>query len=222
MRKYIVFLLSCIFLMAISNATYAILPLTPDNVLNKLIKGNTQFVQNHSEKINYLKQAKLSQKSQHPIAMVISCIDARVPSDIIFNQHVGNIFVTRIAANVINKDVLAGLEYATQVVGAKLIVVLGHDDCGAVKGACRNVKLGNLTQLLNKVQPAIQQATQHFGKKECDHEKFINWAAKDNVRHVVAMIPQQSIVIQKLIQSGKVKVIGAMYHLKTGKVTFFN
>ena len=148
------------------------------------------------------------------------CIDSRVPPDIIFNQNVGSIFVTRVAANVINKDVLGGLEYATQVAGAKLIVVMGHEDCGAVKGACNNVTLGNLTQLLNKIQPAIREATITLGKKDCHSEKFINVAAEDNVRHVVAMIPIESLVIRKLQHAGKIKIVGAMYHLKTGKVTF--
>ncbi|MCX7124845.1 MAG: hypothetical protein NTU49_03655 [Gammaproteobacteria bacterium] len=128
--------------------------------------------------------------------------------------------MTRVAANVLDRDVLAGIEYSTKVAGAKLIVVLGHDSCGAVKGACNKVKLGNLTQLLNKIQPAILDTEEKFGKKECTNRKFINSAAEDNVRHVVALIPKESSVIQKLVREGKIKIVGAMYHLGTGKVTF--
>ncbi len=194
--------------------------MTPDDALDRLIQGNARFASDSGEKINYLKNRRLTEKAQHPIAIVLSCIDSRVPPDVIFNQNVGNIFVTRVAANVINPDILAGLEYATGVSGAKLIVVMGHENCGAVKGACQDVKLGHLTQLLDKIQPAIQEATATFGKKECDNEKFINLAAEDNVRHVVAMIPTESPEIKKLMQSGKIKIVGAMYHLKTGRVVF--
>jgi len=194
--------------------------MTPDDALNRLIKGNIRFTDNKRTEIDFLNHAKQASGPQHPIAIVLSCIDSRVPPEVIFDQHAGNIFVTRVAANVINRDVLAGMEYATQVAGAKLIVVLGHDACGAVKGACDNVKLGNLSQLLDKIQPAILDAKKTMGKKECDNPQFINLAAEDNVRHVVALIPKESPVLQKLIASGKIKVVGGMYHLDTGKVTF--
>jgi len=192
--------------------------LTPDDALHRLMIGNERFVENKRQNSDFLKHARLTAKKQHPIAIVLSCIDSRVPPEIIFDQTVGNIFVTRVAANVINKDVLAGMEYATKISGAKLIVVLGHQSCGAIKGACDNVKLGNLTQLLQKIQPAIQDATHSFGKKECDNPHFINTAAEDNVQRVVNLIPEESPVIRQLIQQRRVKIIGAMYHLHSGKV----
>lgn len=194
--------------------------LTPDDALNRLITGNERFTQNKRHKINYLKIVRLSAQSQHPIAIILSCIDSRVPPEIIFDQNVGNVYVTRTAANVINKDVLAGMEYATKVTGAKLIVVLGHQSCGAIKGACENVKLGNLTQLFDKIQPAIQQTEKKFGKKDCHDSQFINLAAENNIKNVIAAIPKESAVIQQLLNEHKVKIVGAMYNLSTGKVVF--
>ncbi|OGT39951.1 MAG: hypothetical protein A3E81_02205 [Gammaproteobacteria bacterium RIFCSPHIGHO2_12_FULL_36_30] len=193
---------------------------TPDDALQRLIRGNERFVNQKQHKIDFLEHAESTAQSQHPIAIILSCIDSRVPPEIIFDQNVGNIFVTRVAANVIDKDVLAGMEYATKVTGAKLIVVLGHGSCGAVKGACEKVELGHLTQLLNKIQPAISDATKTFGKKECNNSKFINAAAEDNVKRVVKLIPMQSPLIQELVKTDQVKIVGAMYHLRTGKVTF--
>lgn len=194
--------------------------LTPDDALNRLIAGNERFTQNKRHEIDYLKKVGLSAQSQHPLAIVLSCIDSRVPPEIIFDQNVGNIYVTRTAANVINKDVLAGMEYATKVTGAKLIVVLGHQSCGAIKGACENVKLGNLTQLFNKIQPAIQQTEKKFGKKDCHDLEFINLAAENNIKNIIAIIPKESPVIRQLLNKHKVKIVGGMYNLSTGKVIF--
>ncbi len=196
--------------------------LTPDQMLNRLIAGNKRFIKHQRLPTDLIKKAELSAKGQYPGAIVLSCIDSRIPPEIVFDQNVGNIFVTRIAANVFDSDVLGGMEFSTKVAGAKLIVVMGHDACGAVRGACQDVKLGHLTALLAKVQPAIVQATKTLGKKDCNSEKFIDTAAADNVRNVVKMIPKESPVIRELIQEGKLKIVGAMYDLQTGKVVFFN
>ena len=120
----------------------------------------------------------------------------------------------------IDKDVLGGSEFATKVAGAKLLVVLGHDACGAVAGACHDVKLGHLTQLLQKIQPAIKQTTQQFGHKKCDNPQFINAATENNVKHVIQEIKQRSPILDQLVKEGKLKIVGAMYHLNSGKVTF--
>lgn len=196
--------------------------LTPDQVLQRLKLGNERFVKQQQTPTDYIKKAKLTAKGQHPAAVVLSCIDSRVPPEIVFDQNIGNIFVTRVAANVINQDVLGGLEFATQVAGAKLIVVMGHDSCGAIRGACENVKLGHLSQLLAKIQPAIKQTTTSFGKKECNNSQFINMAAANNVRNVVKMIPEESPILRQLVKEGKLKIVGAMYHLNTGKVTWLS
>jgi carbonic anhydrase len=197
--------------------------LTPDQALNRLVQGNERFVKQDTHKINYIKKAEITAtKGQHPAAIVLSCIDSRVPPEIIFDQAVGNIFVTRLAANVENNDVIGGMEFATKLAGAKLIVVMGHDDCGAVKGACLNAKLGKLTQLLSKVKPAIAQTKKQYGKVECNNPKFINAAAKNNVHNVITAIMKKSSVLRNLVKSGKVKIVGAMYHINTGKVSFFD
>lgn len=194
--------------------------MTPQDALNRLIAGNNRFIDNQRTPVDYLKKARLTANGQYPAAIVLSCIDSRVPPEILFDQNIGNIYVTRVAANVINKDVLGGMEYATAVTHAKLIVVMGHDSCGAIKGACQNVALGNLTQLLFKIQPAISQAKKTMGKQDCNNKQFINLAAEDNVKNIVELIPKESPVIAKLIQEHKVEVVGAMYDLDTGKVRF--
>jgi carbonic anhydrase len=196
--------------------------LTPDQMLNRLIQGNNRFINQQPLPADMIKLAQLTAKAQYPGAVVLSCIDSRISPEVIFDQNVGNIFVTRVAANVLGNDVLGGMEFATQLAGAKLIVVMGHDACGAVRGACENVKLGHLTQLLAKVQLAISQAAKIWGHKDCNSEKFINKAAAENVHNVVKRIPQQSPIIRNLVKAGKIKIIGAMYDLYTGKVTFFN
>jgi len=194
--------------------------LTPDQMLRRLIEGNKRFINHRPLPTDLIKKAELTAKGQYPGAIVFSCIDSRIPPEIVFNENIGNMFVTRIAANALSSDVLGGMEFATKVAGAKLIVVMGHDACGAVKGACQNVKLGYLTALLAKIQPAIDEAMKTSGKKDCNSEKFINMAAEYNVRNVVKKIPQESSVIRNLIKAGQLKVVGAMYHLRTGKVEF--
>lgn len=196
--------------------------LTPNQVLKRLKQGNQRFVNQGMHKIDYIKKAKLTAAGQHPAAIIFSCIDSRVPPEIVFDQAVGNIFVTRIVANVLNADVLGGMEFATKLAGAKLVVVMGHDSCGAVAGACVDAKLGHLSQLLNKIKPAIEQAKKQYGKLECNNPQFIDTAATDNVRNVVSDIKKRSPVLDALIKKGKLKIVGAMYHLSTGKVTFLS
>ncbi|PIQ43402.1 MAG: carbonic anhydrase [Gammaproteobacteria bacterium CG12_big_fil_rev_8_21_14_0_65_46_12] len=145
-----------------------------------------------------------------------------MPPEIVFDQGVGNVFVSRVAANVINKDILGGLEFATAAAGAKLIVVMGHDSCGSVRGACQNVKLGNLTHLLNKVKPAVDQVKEKQGAVNCEKAHDVDAIAKQNVINVVNAIAKDSPVIAKLLDEHKIAIIGAMYHLSTGKVSFFN
>lgn len=194
--------------------------MTPDQALERLMAGNKRFVRRHRPlQQDLIKKAELSAKGQYPAAIVLSCIDARVPPEIIFDQGVGNIFVTRVAANVLGDDVLGGMEYATAAAGAKLIVVMGHDNCGAVTGACKDVKLGHLTQLLRKITPAVKDAREAMKTKDCADATFIDRIAQDNVARVVRAIPKKSSVIGKLVNDGSVKIVGAMYHLDTGKVS---
>ena len=194
--------------------------MTPEQALERLMKGNERFVRRHrGAQQNYIKKARLTAGGQHPAAIVLSCIDARVPPEIVFDQGVGNIFVTRVAANVLNKDVLGGMEYATAAVGAKLIVVMGHDSCGAVTGACKGLKLGNLTSLFRKIRPAVKEAGREMKTHDCTDSAFIDRIAEKNVANVARAIPKKSPVIGKLVEDGRVKIVGAMYDLATGKVS---
>ncbi|PIR11220.1 MAG: carbonic anhydrase [Gammaproteobacteria bacterium CG11_big_fil_rev_8_21_14_0_20_46_22] len=196
--------------------------LTSAQVLKRLKAGNARFVKNKTHHQNFHTNRQQTAAQQHPAAVILSCIDSRVPPEIVFDQGVGNVFVSRVAANVINKDILGGLEFATAAAGAKLIVVMGHDSCGSVRGACQNVKLGNLTHLLNKVKPAVDQVKEKQGAVNCEKAHDVDAIAKQNVINVVNAIAKDSPVIAKLLDEHKIAIIGAMYHLSTGKVSFFN
>jgi carbonic anhydrase len=194
--------------------------MTPDQALDRLMAGNERFVKRHRAlQQDYIEKAVQTAGGQYPAAIVLSCIDARVPPEIVFDQGVGNLFVTRVAANVLGDDILAGMEYATAIAGAKLIVVLGHDNCGAVTGACKDVKLGHLTSLLEKIKPAMKDAAGEMKTRDCADATFIDRIALENVADVVRAIPKRSPVIGKLVSEGSVKIVGVMYHLSTGKVS---
>ncbi len=196
--------------------------MTADKGLQLLKEGNARFVAGTDLNRNLLKQAKLtSQKGQYPFAIVLSCMDSRGSPELIFNQGIGDIFSVRLAGNVLDLDQLGGLEYATQVVGSHLIVVMGHTHCGAVAGACSGVELGSLTQLLHKIDPAVEAVKKNMKSENCQDKALIDQIAKQNVLNVIEEIRKQSPIIQSLIDSGEVKVVGAMHDLKTGKVTFF-
>lgn len=155
------------------------------------------------------------------MAVILNCIDARTPPEIVFDQGIGDVFAARIAGNVQNDDILGSMEFGTQLSGAKLIAVIGHTSCGAVRGACQQAKLGNLTGLLQKIQPAVSQATKETATHDCGSAEFINQVAKDNVLMVIKQIRQNSPVIANLIKEGKIGIIGGMQDLNTGEVTFF-
>jgi carbonic anhydrase len=196
--------------------------MTPELALQHLQEGNQRFVTGTMKNRDLVAQAKLTSVSQHPSIVILNCIDSRTPPEIIFDQGIGDIFAIRIAGNVQNKDILGSMEFGTKVAGAKLIAVIGHTSCGAVRGACQQVKLGNLTGLLQKIQPAVKQAAKEAGTTDCDQAAFIDQIAKDNVLLVMKQIEMQSPLIAKLIQEGKIKLVGGMQDIATGKVTFFN
>jgi carbonic anhydrase len=195
---------------------------TPQDVLQRLKEGNMRFVNEETLDVDYSKVLRKTQGSQHPAAILLSCIDSRVPPEIVFDQAVGNIFVSRVAGNVLNDDAVAGMEYATHVVGAKLIVVLGHEDCGAVESACKDVKLGYITQLLQKIAPAIAKSRVQMPTATCAQKEYIDLITRNNVREVVAEVQQQSDIIRQDIADGKVEVVGAIYHTKSGDVEFLD
>jgi len=193
--------------------------LTPWAALQKLKQGNERFLTNNPRERDLSAQVASSEK-QFPFAVLLSCMDSRGSPELIFDQGIGDIFAQRLAGNVANADVLGGLEFATKLVGAKLIVVLGHTSCGAVKGACDQAKLGNLSQLLDKIKPAVRTIHKHDHNMSCDAPS-VDKIAEQNVRDIIKQIKKQSPVIANLIKEGKVGLIGGMHDLATGKVSFF-
>jgi len=195
--------------------------MTPQDILQRLKEGNRRFTKGKMKNRDLLMQANATAASQHPVAVVLSCLDSRTAPDIIFDQGIGDIFVARIAGNIQNDDILGSMEFATKLMGAKLIVVVGHTSCGAMRGACQDAQLGHLTALLQKIKPAVKQAASESQMKDCNNKSFIDNIAKDNVLYVIKQIKSRSPVINKLIQEGKVKVVGGMQDISTGAVTFF-
>ncbi len=195
---------------------------TPQIAIEELRKGNVRFTSRKMLKQNFIEQVKEGAHGQHPYAAIVSCLDSRVPPELVFDQGLGDIFVARVAGNVINPDILGSLEFATQVKGSKLVLVLGHTSCGAVAGACQDVKLGSLTQLLTKINPSVDKIKKEksagFDPK---NESHIDQVSRENVLAQVAAIEAQSPIIAGLVKDGKVQVIGAMYDIATGKVEFY-
>ena len=190
--------------------------LNPLDVLNILKEGNQRFVQNNLMSRNLLSQVEKTSSGQFPIAVVISCIDSRVPTEMIFDQGIGDIFCVRVAGNVINQDVLGSVEFACKIAGAKLIVVMGHTRCGAVKGACNEVELGNLTGLLKKIKPAISIVSERVNSVDMTH--FVDEVAYENVQTSLTAIINDSPIINEMIENNEVKCAKGMYSVETGKV----
>lgn len=188
---------------------------SPDDALNELKKGNTRFTDNKLENTDYKDQVQSVKDDQHPHSVILSCLDSRIPPEIIFDQGFGNIFVARVAGNIEDDNILGSLEFATKIKGSKLIVVMGHNKCGAVKGAVDNAELGKLTQLVDQIKPAIT------GDKS-NPDKMLDETSKKNVKLQIDSILKHSDVIAGLVKDGKVKIVGAYYDLNTGKVEFLN
>lgn len=195
-------------------------PETPQQELEALKGGNRRFVTNETLGQDYHYQIDKTKDGQKPYAVVLSCIDSRIPVEIVFDQGIGELFVSRIAGNVENSDVLGGMEFGTKLSGAKLIVVMGHTKCGAVKGACNNVKLGNLTGLLDKIQPSVKRIKSHTPNFNPNSYEHIDLVSEENVRQTVARIRAGSEVIRKLEKENQLQVVGAMYDISTGVVRF--
>jgi carbonic anhydrase len=196
--------------------------LTPDEVLADLMEGNKRFaggrVTIHE---NVLEEVRATATGQYPQAIILSCVDSRVPVELVFDQDIGDIFVARVAGNVENVDILGSMEFATKVAGSKLVMVLGHEGCGAVKGACDHVKMGNLTELLDKIQPAVTVVSPDFAEAErtSSNKKFVDKVIQKNVQITVADIRKRSPILAELEEKGAVKIVGAIYDLDSGKVT---
>jgi carbonic anhydrase len=193
--------------------------LTPDQVIEALRRGNERFRTGKMQPHDYLAQARATVAGQYPAAAILSCIDSRAPAEIILDARIGDAFNARVAGNIADDDVLGSLEFACAAAGAKLVLVMGHTACGAIKGAIDDVELGHLTALLRKIKPAVA-ATVYAGQKSSKNAAFVDEVAKTNVLRTVSDIRQQSSVLSALEQGGKIKIVGSMYHLDGGRVEF--
>ena len=197
--------------------------LTPEEVLKELKEGNDRFDQGnltqraHSEEIR-----KAATGGQYPKAMVLSCLDSRVPVEDVFDQGIGDVFVGRVAGNFVNTDLLGSMEFACKIAGAKIIVVMAHQHCGAVKGAIDHVQLGNMTAMLKNLQPAIEMSENYTGEKSSKNEEYVKLVAINNVRHAIQEIRSKSEILNEMEKTGRIKIVGAFYTLRTGKMEFVN
>lgn len=196
--------------------------ITPQGAVDLLKQGNERFLQNQKADRDLLQQVKETQNGQAPFAAIVSCMDSRTSAELIFDLGLGDIFSIRVAGNIINDDVLGSLEYATKVVGSKLIVILGHTKCGAVKGACDHVKLGHLSGLLAKIEAAVQAETQTQQDRTAANAEFVENVSRLNVEKTVAEVLRQSDIIKDLVHAGEVGIVGAMYDVNTGNVEFYH
>ncbi|MBP8066633.1 MAG: carbonic anhydrase [Flavobacterium sp.] len=195
--------------------------ISPRKALELLQEGNNRFVNNLKLHRDLLEQVNDTRDGQWPFATILSCIDSRTSAELIFDQGLGDIFSIRIAGNVANTDILGSMEFACKVAGSKLIVVLGHSKCGAVKGACDHVEMGNLTELLSKLQPAVYEEQQTQGDRSSKNGQFVENVAEINVKRTVKSIIQRSYILEQMVENGEIGIIGAMYNIETGTVEFY-
>jgi carbonic anhydrase len=194
--------------------------LTPRMALEILKEGNERFIKNLKEDRNLLDQVNDTRDGQWPFATILSCIDSRTSSELIFDQGLGDIFSVRIAGNIVNTDIIGSMEFACKVAGSKLIVVLGHTACGAIKGACDHVEMGNLTELLSKIQPAVYQEKKTTDNRTSSNDDFVDNVALINVKRSAEQIIERSYILEQMLEKGDIAVVGAMYNVQTGKVHF--
>lgn len=196
--------------------------ITPHIALKLLKEGNERFVNNLKVNRNLLQQANETSDGQHPFAVILSCIDSRTSAELIFDQGLGDVFSIRIAGNIINEDILGSMEFGCKVAGSKIIVVLGHTKCGAVKGACDHVEMGNLTALLSKIRPAVDDETSITENRNSGNGEFVEKVATINVKRTVKSIMERSPILKELIESGQIGIVGGTHDISTGHVTFFS
>jgi len=194
--------------------------LTPAAVLQRFKDGNARFLAGRPLERDFMSQVALTATGQYPMAAILGCIDSRVPHEIVFDKGVGDVFSARVAGNFVNTDILGSLEFATAVAGSKLIVVLGHTECGAIKGACDHIEMGNLTATLSNIAPAVYSVDGFEGVRTSANKAFVEAVAHENVEMTTQNIVQRSPIMRALVEQGKLVVIGAMHDVRTGRVTF--
>ncbi len=195
--------------------------LTPDDVLRSLKEGNKRFANGNLTLRDHSKQIRDAVSGQFPKAIILSCIDSRVPVEDVFDKGIGDLFVARVAGNIVNEDILGSMEFSCKVSGAKIVLVIGHEYCGAVKGAIDKVSLGNLTGLLKKITPAVEACQHYTGTKTSKDAEFVDLVIRENVKLTVINIRRQSPILKEMEEAGEIRIVGAYYDMDNGEVTFF-
>lgn len=197
--------------------------ITPEKAITLLKEGNQRFQDNLKADRNLLEQVKDTSTGQYPFATILSCIDSRVSAELVFDQGVGDIFSARVAGNFVNVDILGSMEFACKLAGTKLIVVLGHTSCGAVKGACDHAEMGNLTKLLENIAPAVNAVTEpaDHSLRNSKNIEFVDTVSKKNVELTIERIHKESPILSEMEKNGEIKIVGAMYDINNGAVTFY-
>ena len=195
--------------------------ISPGLAMELLKEGNKRFVNNLKVNRNLLQQANETSDGQHPFAVILSCIDSRTSAELIFDQGLGDVFSVRIAGNIINEDILGSMEFGCKVAGSKIIVVLGHTKCGAVKGACDHVEMGNLTSLLSKIRPAVDDENSVIENRNSGNAEFVEKVSTINVKRTVHAIMERSTILKEMIEAGEIGIVGGTHDITTGEVTFY-
>ncbi|WP_103664393.1 carbonic anhydrase family protein [Gracilimonas amylolytica] len=195
---------------------------SPQQIIREMADGNERFTNNSLTPRDYQAQVKATAGGQYPEAIVISCVDSRVPVEKVFDKGVGDIFVARVAGNFVNEDILGSAEFATAVAGSKVVVIMGHEACGAVKAAIDGVEMGNITAMLDKIEPAVDMSENFNGEQSSSNNEYVTEVVNNNVRNTIAEMRENSPIIAELERNGDVVIAGAFYDLDTGKVTFLD
>ena len=196
--------------------------ITPVMAIEILKEGNKRFSNNLKANRNLLQQANETVEGQHPFAVILSCIDSRTSAELIFDQGLGDVFSVRIAGNIVNEDILGSMEFGCKVAGSKIIVVLGHTKCGAIKGACDHVEMGNLTALLSKIQPAVYDEKTETENRNSTNDDFVEKVSVINIKKTVQAIMERSPILKEMIQKGEIGIVGGTHDITTGLVTFYD
>lgn len=194
--------------------------ITPKKAMELLQEGNKRFINNLKINRNLLQQANETIDGQHPFAVILSCIDSRTSAELIFDQGLGDVFSVRVAGNILNEDILGSMEFGCKVAGSKIIVVLGHTKCGAIKGACDHVEMGNLTALLSKIRPAVEDETTTKENRTSSNEEFVNNVTTINIKRSLDSIMQRSTILKEMYENGEIGIVGATHDITTGEVHF--
>ena len=195
--------------------------LTPDEVIKMLKQGNRNFVSDTLTSRDHSMQVRAATNGQYPIAIVLYCVDSRVPVEDVFDRGIGDIFVARVAGNFANTDILGSMEYACKVSGSKLVLVLGHEYCGAIKSAIDGVELGNITPMLENIKPALDHFTEYTGDRTSQNDEYVHMVSEQNVRITIEYIRQNSPILKEMEQKAEIKIVGAMYDMDTAVVSFY-